>query len=191
MVTLNKPAPGSTNWYQPVTDNWTTIENKLQLQLIEKKTVAAATQSVTFSSLDGDTDEFYVLQIYVINGSGSTMNIELRPNGLSTNLTYQVGTVSGGSFAGGSGGSGAIIDVTGSQQSYVTLFITASKTNAKPRFWHSNGIRHSGSGSLSAYFGAGVWNDTTTNITSLEVRSTVASGLGQNSILVLYRAATS
>src|SRR5205809_7969042 len=29
MVTLNKPVSGDTNWYQPVTDNWTTIENSL------------------------------------------------------------------------------------------------------------------------------------------------------------------
>src|SRR5262245_28999016 len=27
MVTLNKPLAGDTNWYQPVTDNWTTLEN--------------------------------------------------------------------------------------------------------------------------------------------------------------------
>lgn len=29
MVTLNKPVQGNTNWYQNVTDNWTTIENAI------------------------------------------------------------------------------------------------------------------------------------------------------------------
>lgn len=29
MATMNKPAAGDTNWYQPVTDNWTSIENNL------------------------------------------------------------------------------------------------------------------------------------------------------------------
>ncbi len=29
MVTLNKPSAGDTNWYQPVTDNWTAIEQQV------------------------------------------------------------------------------------------------------------------------------------------------------------------
>jgi hypothetical protein len=29
MVTLNKPAAGDTNWYQPITDNWTNIQNAI------------------------------------------------------------------------------------------------------------------------------------------------------------------
>jgi len=29
MATMNKPLPGDTNWYQSLTDNWTSIENNL------------------------------------------------------------------------------------------------------------------------------------------------------------------
>lgn len=29
MVTLNKPAQGNTSWYQPVTDNWTSLEKQV------------------------------------------------------------------------------------------------------------------------------------------------------------------
>src|SRR5258706_6064857 len=29
MTTMNKPASGDTNWYQPVTDNWTVLDNAL------------------------------------------------------------------------------------------------------------------------------------------------------------------
>jgi hypothetical protein len=35
MASMNKPARGSTNWYQALTDNWTSIENNL----IDKSTV--------------------------------------------------------------------------------------------------------------------------------------------------------
>ena len=34
MVVLNKPASGNTNWYQPVTDNWTALE-MLSFELVE------------------------------------------------------------------------------------------------------------------------------------------------------------
>jgi hypothetical protein len=37
MVTMNKPASQNTNWYQPVTDNWTAIETSL----IDKSIVTA------------------------------------------------------------------------------------------------------------------------------------------------------
>jgi hypothetical protein len=43
MVTLNKPVSGDTNWYQPVTDNWTTIEKALTSG--EGLTVVASTPS--------------------------------------------------------------------------------------------------------------------------------------------------
>jgi hypothetical protein len=58
MVTMNKPAQNDTNWYQPVTDNWTAIETSL----IDKSIVSAkgdllvATAASTLARLGGGTD---------------------------------------------------------------------------------------------------------------------------------------
>jgi hypothetical protein len=58
MATMNKPDWGSQNWYQPLTDNWTSIENNLidKTTLTTKGDVFAASAASTVTRLGVGTD---------------------------------------------------------------------------------------------------------------------------------------
>ena len=58
MVTLNKPSQNDTNWYQPLTDNWTSIENSLVDKSIvtTKGDLVVATGSATPARLGVGTN---------------------------------------------------------------------------------------------------------------------------------------
>jgi hypothetical protein len=58
MVTLNKPSQNDTNWYQPLTDNWTSIENNLVDKSIvtTKGDIVVATASSTPARLGVGTN---------------------------------------------------------------------------------------------------------------------------------------
>lgn len=58
MATMNKPEWGSTNWYQPLTDNWTAIENDLvdKSILTTKGDILAASAAATLARLGAGTN---------------------------------------------------------------------------------------------------------------------------------------
>lgn len=58
MATMNKPSAGDTNWYQPVTDNWTSIENNLvdKSTVTTKGDILVATGSSTIARLGVGTN---------------------------------------------------------------------------------------------------------------------------------------
>src|SRR5689334_16513691 len=55
MVTLNKPASNTQDWYQSITDNWTTIEKSLL-----DKNVAAAKGDLIAATAAGKLSKFGV-----------------------------------------------------------------------------------------------------------------------------------
>jgi hypothetical protein len=63
MATMNKPASDSTNWYQNVTDNWTTVENDLleKRALLSKGDLLAATGSAAPSRVGVGTNLDFLL----------------------------------------------------------------------------------------------------------------------------------
>lgn len=58
MATMNKPDWGSTNWYQPLTDNWTSIETNLvdKSILTTKGDILAASAAATLARLAAGTN---------------------------------------------------------------------------------------------------------------------------------------
>ncbi len=98
MVTLNKPSAGNTAWYQPVTDNWTTIENGFDQAICQGRLTLAsgnpayAPQARTPSSTDtaNDTVDFPIAHGWTTG----TMVIPLSTvGGLTGGTVYYVRVV--------------------------------------------------------------------------------------------------
>jgi hypothetical protein len=193
MATMNKPASGDTNWYQPVTDNWTALE-KLQYELVEKKTISVATTSVTFSSLNGDSDGIYVLLFTVYQSTGSDGNLRIRVNS-DTGTNYHIYSLGGGATA------LAVLD-----DGYYSYMMDANLYSGSPIsgriFMHVAprfNIQYNGtvrayhevyvSGHYAGHWGISGYGPASSyvNVTSLDVLSSIANGLGANSVLSLYR----
>ena len=139
------------------------------LQLVEKIVVAADTDVVTFSGLDGDNDGTYIIEALIIAGNGNGDNYHLRPNGSDVNCqsivlintgAVLIPTAPAYLFFGDLGGNGSF--------NYSRGELRATKTG---------GLRRAGW--ATAYRGINVTNqgfqiqwgyaDSATNITSLDV----------------------
>jgi len=162
------------------------------LQLIEDQTLSAPATTLTFSGLDGDDDEVYLLKYKIVKGVVATVLTTLRPNGATTNQasrrTYG-GTASGNvnttDIAIGGNGSAATDDVEVGE-----CWIDA-KTGTK-RSFHGQWSQINGAGptDLLWIISSSAWTDTAANITSLDVVSDQANGLGAGSYFRLYRLTT-
>jgi hypothetical protein len=159
-------------------------------QLVERKVIAADAQSYSFASLSGDVDEVYYISANLIGGAGAIVGVlNVRPNAIATNQT-----ASGvGADAGGVPYGDARTEMTigyspaaaTSSASYGTLW---AKTGAQ-RLMTSQTVVELAGVARSVSFGSR-WNETTTAITSLLLRSTVATGIGIGSVLMLYKRAS-
>jgi len=162
------------------------------MTLVEAKEITSNTQATTFSGLDGNVDILYMLQYYWVNGTGAApqVNISLEPNGLSSNQTgFQFNFASGGSTAAISSLQlSSFAGATG--RCYGTAWLWAQADNpgstAVPRAFRSDWsiFTTSMSGGLRC---DSLWNDTSTNITSLVVQGNLANSLGTGSVYTLYK----
>jgi len=88
MVTLNKPVQGDSNWYQPVTDNWTTIEGSLNKTVTLVKTGDTSRSNTATLADDPDlqfsigANETWAFEIMVFHTIGTaTPDIQVALNG--------------------------------------------------------------------------------------------------------------
>jgi hypothetical protein len=145
------------------------------LTLIQTQNVGADTNTITFGSLSGDTDGIYYWLFDGLAGTGAVIGdfINLRPNGLTTNLhcngQYTQGWTGATNNVIGSGAgsnayaslgvaagnpfsvSGYFFPKTGKNRTYLCDYVQGDATDANNR---------------NGYF-RGVWSDTSTAITSL------------------------
>lgn len=168
-------------------------------ELIEQKTITSAVTSVTFSGLDGDADEIYLLiwQMKHPAGGVGAADMTVRPNGLTTNQTgvrvpMSTGTVSASTRTVmdlGRVGQGDGEDGVGRA---VFMAIKSINSVARRRQMFSESVEYLGSGPSTARWQASsTWNETSTNITSLEIVSSVASAIASGSRFSLYKAGPS
>lgn len=157
------------------------------LTLIQRQLITSNQTTVTFSGLDGNVDQFYFLNAFIKNTSGSTEDILLRPNGVTTNLwsrltsagfsgdtdaaNNQLGNIISNEFISISMWYNAICNPNG--QSYQRVYSAMSAG----MIGGAGGINICG----------GTWNETTTNITSFDILSSIANGIGNGSVLCLYK----
>ncbi len=162
------------------------------LTLIESKYVSANTQTVTFSNLNGNRDVFYVLYMKRYQGSSSTQN-EIRPNGTTSNLSayyhivastgmHQVGSYSTQITYGSP-------TASGSQGLVRVDFVAATGRTRMFNISHAYDTPNAG----ATVFGyaknevVGRWNDSTTNLTSLEIRGNQIDTFVSGSEFHLYK----
>lgn len=146
-------------------------------------TIGAAVQDHDISGLNGDVDGGYELWIYLINAAG-TSALTIQPNALATNqagptIYYQSVSVLGTDrtalnvcYALNTGNAGA-------GQSHVFI----QSTTGKSRLMIADSVNGgSAAGTAIHELNKVLWTDTATNITSLRLHSSIASGIGVGSI---------
>ncbi len=161
--------------------------------LVEKKLITGDVTSVSFTGLDGDTDELYKLFGRIVM-STSINSYNLQPNGISANQAHR--RVQRFGTGGGSGtGSSLLLALTqGSSEVLVTFEATFwAKKNpnsiavnrvlqSQYSFFIATGVQTEGPGIAES-----VWDDDTTNVTSLDIVSSNASDIRDGSTIALYK----
>lgn len=158
------------------------------LQLVENHDFVAVATSYTFSGLSGDSDEVYFLVFRIVKAVAVAFKVVLRPNGITTNQLTK-GTIDGTGSAGIAETTLQITtngSLTTGDVSYGSLWFDA-KTGVR-RTGRLNAL-HAESNGTSVYLedAAMLWNETVTNITSIDVVCDQANGIGIGSYLRLYR----
>lgn len=159
------------------------------LILVENKIIAANTQTVTFSGLDGDTDGSYLLLGKIKNGAASDDEVQVRPNGVTTNLTQVWANFDGSSLAVNTESNWDWIYLAANSVASGRMLISAQKvvhSVAKERRMQSTSYTDIG-GVKRCYERTGLWNETSTNLTSLDIVSDIANGIGDGSVIGLYK----
>lgn len=162
------------------------------LTLIQKQTVTSTQTTITFSGLDGNTDEVYLLHFRII-GAGSAATCALRPNGATTNLT--IARVYNGGSDTGSAEWVMTSNVQTSDTAWgdITIFAKDNPNSvATKRTMVGQVGQTTGGGSSAALIvnEAGIWNETSTNITSFDI-TCGTSNIGSGSTFALYKYAQS
>ncbi len=155
-------------------------------ELLERKEVSgSAVQSLTFSGLNGNTDGFYMIIGHVINDDASTTIVTLEPNGLATNQDYERAILNAGVWSLGTGTTMEIARCATGQHNIFQCRFYPATGQSRPYF--VQGVRRQASGDHRAINYWGGWEETSTNVTSIDIQSDVASGIGIGTVICLYR----
>lgn len=160
------------------------------LILVESKYITGDTQTITFSNLDGDRDRAYYLIMNRAQG-GSSTSFEIRPNGTTSNLVgyYHFISSAGPTHTAGSYGSSISFGGSIASGSFGTLEVVFSAT----RFSRSRvfNLRHNyvvpGTPSYNQNSVIGVWSDTSTLLTSLDIYGSTSSAFVSGTHVHLYK----
>lgn len=159
------------------------------LTLIERKILTANATTSTFSGLDGNTDGAYFLRAHIKNNAGADATYTMRPNGLTTNQGHVVLQTDGTNITTAIGSTLPIgvVQAAAFCDSYTEF---NAKANPNSQAYARGGMSRSG-GLFTAIDYIILhhlrWNETSTNITSIDIVSNQTNGLGNGSELELYR----
>jgi hypothetical protein len=189
--TLAKLAKGSNGQYLTLSGGvpaWGTVSipaaTEPGWELIGDYTVSGgAVSSITFSSLDGNTDEWYRFEIWVKNASANSA-VCLRPNNDATanNYRYQYGldanttpSAARGDFTNGM----ILLNTTTVGDLGMARGTLYAKTGNR-RICISDNMSHVNGTSQDCYEWRNQWKDTSTNITSLVFFGSAAGAMFDN-----------
>ncbi len=164
--------------------------------MLKTRVLQASTgQTMTISGLSGNSDGAYIIKGRLVIPSATLQTLTMRPNGLTTNLfsrdTNNYGTLGGtsadwslGSWSAGFTGSPLRVDLR------MEIFPgkTQDGNTAYTTFFSELHLCAPTTGTLETYSfqSHGVWNETATELTSLVLNSSNASGLEAGSELLVY-----
>jgi hypothetical protein len=158
--------------------------------LVEKKVLGSDSSTITFSGLDGDTDEIYFLRGH-ISLADSTARLDLRPNGSTTGLNGSQHQTSSATHT---------VAATTTWIVMAAWNNTIGESNFEATFFAKSGMSRSGSTTQRHYKATtvasttrityhGTWSDAETNVTSLEIVSSSGNRMLTGSIISLYKTA--
>lgn len=163
--------------------------------LVERKELAADATTVTFSGLNANADGVYQLIFHINNNTSPTVSAiyTIRPNGVTADQEFEQITGSAGTV-GASTGSVMRIGVAGANDRFsrgsAMLYLDTGPDADQVRLGSVVGCDEDGSDpsdSTILRFLASIWNDSTGNVTSLVVVSDQTNGLGDGTVLALFR----
>ena len=169
-------------------------------ELVEKKVIGSDTTSITFSGLDGDTDEQYMFIMHEnpLTSAGANYQITIRPNGATTlQQTQSMAIPSSSGFILHSN----FTDLRWRIQYQRALELVVDTTlwfhakSGNVRLLHctsgaGGGIQNPFPSGLGIEITTGQWDDQNANITFIDIVASVAGGLGAGSIYWLYKKST-
>ena len=158
-------------------------------ELIDSHVSSSDEASFSFTGLDGDTDLIYKLVYDIRTPNGVTVYYDLRPNGLTTNLETQMMAGTGTSSAISELANHLAISFTNNERSVGEMTIAASA--GAMRATAGFDCRASAPIDSVALVYGGIWNDTSTNITSFTIAVSTGNNILQNSRFYLYKLVTS
>jgi hypothetical protein len=157
-------------------------------QKIYKNTLSSAATSVTISSLDGNTDILYILQVRAINGYAGTTSCYLYFNNDQTAANYGYQSLYGTNTTAAAYRNTAshpwFMNMASGSRELVTAIMYAK--SGKIRVLLSNNTRDvSGTTVGTAIQVAESWNNTADNITSIVIAADQTNGLGIGTVIEL------
>lgn len=161
--------------------------------LISETDITATTGRVEISGLDGNTDEIYILYMRMVNDIATSSAFTLFFNGDSaTNYGYQyfAGTDTTTSAARGTTQTGIPIgeisnDTATTQLCYTESWIYA-KSGYERTLLSSQNRRASGTYVAQTMELAGIWNDTSSTISSIQITASTSTAIGVGSNIQLW-----
>lgn len=159
------------------------------LVFIAEQEVTNEVPSVTFSGLDGDVDQIYLLFGRAVGGALGFGDVRLRPNGVTTNQR----TI--GALSGGTGVVPSVFSDTGLVVATVGFIALGDALDFAATIYAKTGYRRmvlsesmTDIGSMFVTQLGGSWDDTATNITSLVIAPDSDNfGVGSEFWLYKYR----
>lgn len=163
------------------------------LSLVENKIITSAVTSVTFSGLNGNTDGVYKLLAQIKNGANALTFYTVRPNGQTTNLSTIYHTDNGGGSSNNTDTvwylCGADALSWGEGEALLHAIQSSHSVSQNRTFQSMSG--YSNGGNLQILRTVGLWNESSTNITTIDVVATQTNGIGDGSVIGLYKFAQS
>jgi hypothetical protein len=149
---------------------------------------AGAATSLTLSGLNGDADGIYLVRMYIKSVQAAN-NIKIQVNGADTNLNCIVGDQLHGSVL--TLGSWTIQRVSATPApfgvgEYLNLVGIFSARTPRKRIWEAAGFGNPGAAG-NGFILYGEYNDTSTNLTSLSIVGSVATGLDPETFIHAVR----
>lgn len=174
---------GTINHLSSLVDTW---------ELVEEKNIGSATNSTTFSGLTGNTAEWYLMTLMIINddASGALYGIRLN-NDSGNNYGRQLFRAVGSTKSATQGTSDNqiyLVSNTTTQNYYTFANILIAAKSGYIRTYVMDAAENISGASISGiYRVAGSWNNSADQITSIVVVSDQTSGIGVGSYIALYR----
>lgn len=160
-----------------------------------RATQASTGQTLTVSGLTGNADGYYVIRGRLIVPSATANTITLRPNGLNTNLYSRIGANNAAGTAQnewrlGGAWSSSFTGVPVLVYEFNMLMYASKSLNGTAiysSYWCDSNLCGDLTNNQSySWQSHGTWDETSTELTSLEFRSSDASGIEAGSEILVF-----